>query len=258
MFSDQQLVTGIAMLGAGFSQLSYSLPVYYWRIILQLTWFSSVTHLATMSLLQQYFQKYSAARWWRISLMIALAAMQMVALVPSGFIDWNGANVDEIYKATFSIPVACYFSQNAYAPGGVIFKDTMNLYASDGLGVAIHYGGFTMTMAYLTISYATRLVKLSESKTLFFRSWFRTKPGRLCKKLMVRLHHRATGANSIQAKMAWIFVHKSVLVVFTLLRATLDLTGSILWEYADILFNPQFFAFGPMVMGQLLTHFGFL
>lgn len=128
MFSDQQLVTGIAMLGAGFSQLSYGLPVYYWQVLVQLTWFSSVTHLATMSLLQQYFWKYSAARWWRIGLMVVLAAMQIVALVPTGFIDWTSAIGDDNYISTYSTPVACYYSRSEYSPGGDIYKETTEFF----------------------------------------------------------------------------------------------------------------------------------
>lgn len=233
VFSDQQLVTGIAMLGAGYSQLSYGLPVYYWQIVVQLTWFSSVTHLATMSLLQQYFWKYSAARWWRIGLMIVLAAMQILALVPSGFADWGTTISGDEVTLSYSIPVACYYSQSDYRPGGRIYNQIRESYA--GFSLSLNWGSFSMTMAYLIISYTTRLVKLSQSTTLFLRSWLRVKPGNWYKQLLVRLHRRATRADSVQGRVACIIVHKGALTIFTLLRATFDLTGSILWEYADTL-----------------------
>lgn len=52
MFSDQQLVTGIALLASGYAQLPYGLASYYWQIIIYLAWFSSLTHLTTLTFLR--------------------------------------------------------------------------------------------------------------------------------------------------------------------------------------------------------------
>jgi len=97
-----------------------------------------------------------------------------------------------------------------------------------------------MTLSYLIISYIARLVKLSECTTLFVRYWLRLKPGKSYKKFLLRLLRQATGTCSMPAKVMWDVLHKSALILFTLLRATLDLTGSMLWEYANILANPNF------------------
>ena len=52
MLSDQQLVTGIALLASGYSQLSYGLSSYHWQLIVYLAWFSSLTHLTTLTALR--------------------------------------------------------------------------------------------------------------------------------------------------------------------------------------------------------------
>src|SRR5450756_2077760 len=49
MFSDQQLVTGIGILVSGYTQLHCSLSIYHWQIIVYLAWFSSLTHMTTLT-----------------------------------------------------------------------------------------------------------------------------------------------------------------------------------------------------------------
>lgn len=48
-FSDQQVVLGIAVLIAGVSQLSSGLDSYHWSTVLNLAWFSSFTHILTLT-----------------------------------------------------------------------------------------------------------------------------------------------------------------------------------------------------------------
>ena len=53
--SDQQLVTGIAILMACFANWCRT-SVYELNIVVSLAWFSSATHLATLDVLRDYFQ----------------------------------------------------------------------------------------------------------------------------------------------------------------------------------------------------------
>ena len=87
--SDQQLVTGIAILGAGFSQIPAGVPVYHWQIAVYVAWFSSITHLACLTALREYSSKNHVIYVWRITLMVILAVLQIAALVPVGHPDWN-------------------------------------------------------------------------------------------------------------------------------------------------------------------------
>ena len=51
MFSDQQAATGIALLASGYAQLSSSISNYHWQMLVYLAWFSSLTHLTTLTVL---------------------------------------------------------------------------------------------------------------------------------------------------------------------------------------------------------------
>ena len=81
MFSDQQIVTGIALLASGYSQLNRDITVYHWQILMYLAWFSSLTHLTTLTVLRQYFRENFAARFWRSILMLVTVTMLGIGLV---------------------------------------------------------------------------------------------------------------------------------------------------------------------------------
>ncbi|KAF2716046.1 hypothetical protein K431DRAFT_209740, partial [Polychaeton citri CBS 116435] len=53
-FSDQQLITGIGILIAGYISLfnSSALDQYHWQIVIYLAWMSSNVHLATLTVLR--------------------------------------------------------------------------------------------------------------------------------------------------------------------------------------------------------------
>ncbi len=99
MFSDQQLVTGIALLVSGYAQLQYGIPAYHWQIIVYLAWFSSLTHLITLTLLRQYFRDNPAIRSWRAFFMFATVIMHGAALSPTGDSLWL-ANIGHDHHST--------------------------------------------------------------------------------------------------------------------------------------------------------------
>ena len=112
MFSDQQLVTGIALLVGGFSQLRDGLDAYHWQILVYLVWFSSLTHLTTLTVLRQYFRDNSTIRLWRAVFMLIIVVMLDIALVPTGNSFWltflpplSNPNSSWILAG---IPVKCY------------------------------------------------------------------------------------------------------------------------------------------------------
>ena len=53
--SDQQLLTGLAVLVAGF-WTHCSISVYHFAVVNDLAWFSANTHLTTLGLLDGFFQ----------------------------------------------------------------------------------------------------------------------------------------------------------------------------------------------------------
>lgn len=78
--SDQQLVTGLAMLLAGFLNLC-TIDWYHFQIVSGLVWCSSTIHLSTLVLIRDYLSERSIIRRWRVTLMcltlIGLIAAQV-------------------------------------------------------------------------------------------------------------------------------------------------------------------------------------
>lgn len=82
--SDQQLVTGLAMLIGAFSQLNCGISFYHWQVATTLAWFASITHLATLPFLQEFLQRHKFLLCLRVMLMSGVAIMLSIALLRSG------------------------------------------------------------------------------------------------------------------------------------------------------------------------------
>lgn len=78
--SDQQLVTGLAVMIAGYSKRC-SMSTYHFNIVSSLAWFSSATHLATLGALREYFVTNPSIRNWRVAGMAALLGLILYAQV---------------------------------------------------------------------------------------------------------------------------------------------------------------------------------
>lgn len=97
--SDQQLVTGVAILSAGWIRHTQE-KLYHFAMIMDLAWMSSSTHLLTLAVLPDYFSKYHEIRYWRLTLMLCNFAMQFVGSIYSAVSPW----FDD-----FAYPAQCEF-----------------------------------------------------------------------------------------------------------------------------------------------------
>ena len=94
--SDQQLVTGLAVLIAGFTNRC-SRSFYHFRIIAALGWFSSTTHLSTLAVLRAYLIDHPRVRDWRVIAMLGIFGLLVVSQIGT-FSTRDG-----------SLPVQCIF-----------------------------------------------------------------------------------------------------------------------------------------------------
>jgi hypothetical protein len=78
--SDQQLVTGLAILIASLSNRC-RVSLYEFRVVVSLAWFSSTTHQATLRVLQRYLFANKVVRNWRIFAMVCLVIMLVFGLM---------------------------------------------------------------------------------------------------------------------------------------------------------------------------------
>lgn len=78
--SDQILATGLATLVAGVSN-ECRLSIFEFNIVVSLGWFSITTHLATLSLLREYFLRNTVVRNWRFLGMMASMGLLIFGLI---------------------------------------------------------------------------------------------------------------------------------------------------------------------------------
>lgn len=88
--SDQQLLTGLAILIAGLCQLC-SISVYHFSVVSDLAWFSSSVHFTTLGILEGYFreEKRRTYRNWRVILMCVMCMLMVATLVMQGHKAWS-------------------------------------------------------------------------------------------------------------------------------------------------------------------------
>ncbi|PVH92734.1 hypothetical protein DM02DRAFT_662651 [Periconia macrospinosa] len=83
-FSDQQLVTGLAIMISALANRCH-ITLYELQIVFCLAWFSATTHLATLKVLHEYFYENKVVRNWRVigilTFLVLLAFFQGVLIV---------------------------------------------------------------------------------------------------------------------------------------------------------------------------------
>lgn len=82
ILSDQQLVTGMAVLVASYARIC-TISHFSFDVALNLSWLSCTTHLATLTVLRAYFDTHKAVRNWRVGAMIGLFALLVPVLTTS-------------------------------------------------------------------------------------------------------------------------------------------------------------------------------
>lgn len=147
--SDQQLVTGLAVLIAGFSERC-SMATYHFNIVAALAWFSSTTHLSTLVVLREYFVQHTLVRTWRVIGMLIMLAMLFVSqlvVFTQGYTE-----------GYITLPTQCVFRR--------LTRSRIWLPLDDQIGLAA-------VMIFLFVSYFNRLLGLySNDPSLSIFGWF--------------------------------------------------------------------------------------
>lgn len=112
--SDQQIVTGIAIMAAGFQGLRLGgIDSYHYQTVLYLAWMSSSVHLSALSILSPVLRGRPALRIWRLVGMLVLLILLLVGLVPTvsndwGLLTWDGMNAGQ---SGWGIPAICFWGE---------------------------------------------------------------------------------------------------------------------------------------------------
>jgi hypothetical protein len=177
-FSDQQLVTGLAILVAGYYEmLNNNLSLYHWNIVVYLAWMSSAVHIASLTLLKDAFNKRPMLRNIRVAGMLALLILLILAMWP--------LRRFRMIEDSDEIPVRCLWGSR---PWDSLYNNEQQLayYSSTDLNWAL-----SITM--LLVAYVWKLSQLFSSSRGWVRKYLVAKPQAATERLMRRalLSHRS-------------------------------------------------------------------
>lgn len=148
--SDQQLVTGIAIMVTIYTK-SCDISIYSFQIAAALAWFSSTTHLATLTLLRAYFDHHRVARNFRAVMMVMMMIMLAAAQIIS--------NSESVQHSSTDI----YF--------GCALKKSFKLSPINGYEIT----NLVLIIAWLIQSYSSRMVAIYSAHTKSSYSWLTRK-----------------------------------------------------------------------------------
>jgi len=241
MLSDQQIVTGIAILVAGYTQLRCGISSYHWQTIISLAWFSSFTHLTTLTVLRTYLHQFQAVRISRVILMLTVAVMLAVALMPTGsgyWFDILSKNENELGVSVAGVPAVCFFN-------------TLRLH---NYPKAFDQGFSMLVSLFLIVfGYSVRCIQLFDKSSSLATRSLRTLPGDWWKRRVLEKALRYVPTNRVYATFGR---SNMALSLYILVKAVADLLESILWEVTTISSR----AFGMILTNVSITHrfFGLL
>lgn len=161
--SDQQLVTGLAILIAGYYEMvNNDLPIFHWQIIVYLAWLSSSVHIASLALLRDVLNKSPTLRNVRVAGMMALLILLLTAMWPTRFV--YGTDIP-------ALPARCFWT----------WAQTVRLgYYEIDLNCV-------MSMIMLVCAYGWKLSQLFASSRGLLRRWLVAKPEAAIERLMRRI-----------------------------------------------------------------------
>lgn len=164
--SDQQLVTGLAILIAGYYEaLTNGLSVYHWNIVVYLAWMSSAVHIASLTLLKDVFNKRPKLRNIRVAGMMLLLGLLTAAMWP-------------LRRASVPIgtPVRCLWNSR---PWNAFLDPVEDEAASLDLS-------WVVSIVMLISAYIWKLSQLFSSSRGWVRQWLVAKPQAAMERAMRR------------------------------------------------------------------------
>ena len=212
-YSDTQVITGIAILLAGYWQLRCGIQLYHWKVISNMAWFSSVTHLATLTSLRKYFQQRPTLAYCRITAMGINLILLGIASGP--------ANLSS-GRYFYPFPAKCFYMMSDYMDY-MDYKDYMRYLV---LNIPI----LVTSLTFLVISYTIRVIRISTTYSRVTRRWLKDKPGDWLKKNHSKaIDNQAKMQNPVQRRL-WCFWKRMITLSYVVLKALCEVGTSMLWE----------------------------
>jgi hypothetical protein len=251
-FSDQQLVTGISIIIGGLQQLQWGLAIYHFQEVGNLAWFSTMTHILTLTVLRQKMQLKSSlvVKSLRIILMGCLVVLLACVMAPLGYISSAygfyglgnlGYEDDQIQgPIPAEFPAWCLYHPSIEWDG----EDGLPILNTGSLGYNKTYIAFTLGV--IIYGYTSRVLLLFPG--LVSESFLRIPPGQpwvsfelVLEKLKTRSDRtlaRATHTATFITTVARL-THGFLYSLYVLILSGKDVYGSKPWEV--FLYESEFF-----------------
>ncbi|KAK1841519.1 hypothetical protein CCHR01_15849 [Colletotrichum chrysophilum] len=243
---DIQSITGISILTGGYLCLNQSLSAHHWVLIVNLAWFSSITHLSGLTMLRRHFQNNPLERLIRMILMFTLLIMLIAAMIPTRFFNWelfSGYGRDQPSAARRHSPAICFFSATCGRELYQMDYDTcINAQQNDLtdstplcspiLETTHAYQGMVFTLALLLTGFISRTVKLSDYLSAAVNRWISRPLELLMQNILTRLDQvfvRTGFPDFAQILWSEIFV-RPLLAISILVKLHVHLFNSVLGE----------------------------
>lgn len=164
--SDQQLVTGLAILIAGYSEMaSKGIDFYHWGIVVYLAWLSSAVHIESLTVLRDIFNENPRLRNIRVVGMLALLTFLTTAMWPLR---------GDIEVASW-VPVKCLWDQR-------VVRASRDYAFTNGIDL-----NWILSVIMLFSAYVWKLSQLFASSRGWVRKWLRAKPEVAQERLLRRI-----------------------------------------------------------------------
>lgn len=169
--SDQQIVTGLAILIAGYHEMiNGNLSIYHWNAIVYLAWMSSSVHIASLTLLRDIFNEQPILRNVRVAGMLILLVLLAIGMWPLRYFDG---------EQSLAIPARCLWDQK-YAP---IWQQSGSFGIMD---IAVD-PNWAISLVMLMGAYIWKLSQLFATSRSCVRTWLAAKPQAVMERSMRRL-----------------------------------------------------------------------
>ena len=223
MASDQQIVTGLSILAAGYAKRC-TINVYHWQVVVYLAWMSSGTHLITLSVLRTYLREKRILRVVRVAGMLILFFMLCIAIIPTGSQTYYSImNADLILASSAcGVPSACFWRHKYW--NGWRWDAGLSLFL-------------------LVSNYTARAAALFESSEAFFNRNIRDRLlGKVGKALDGKVQQiRDRGVHQQNASWAQILSYRTYLAMYAVTLASLELYSSflapLLWALLNLVWG---------------------
>ncbi|OTA64235.1 hypothetical protein K449DRAFT_464141 [Hypoxylon sp. EC38] len=187
---DVQVITGIGVLISGFISLSCGLSAYHWQMIVSLGWFSSVTHLAGLTILRNHLRAHSWKRNIRFGLMFILLVGLIVSLVPTGYFTWKNPDPNVNSVSSMVDPAVCYFDvriANHIRQARSCDKSRTLTCHDENLGLTPAFQTMIISIILLAFGFFTRSTKIFKPLSSFTNIKLRRPLSHHYQKFLVRL-----------------------------------------------------------------------